>query len=165
MSYRRTMIAGFDLIERIELYYRMARDEPIRVEVRPNAAAAMEDRLRGAQLDFGYRVESDPDRGRRGVFTVIQAVMAAIRFVPDYERGVVTAALCNVDRLEPVTLEFAPSAIDLPALEDLVRLILGEENGFLKRAPLAGIGAGATAMAGRTGAATPSLSRYRSSSA
>ena len=163
VSCRRGESAGFDLIERIELFYRMARDEPIRVEVRPGAAAALEERLRAAQLDFHYRVEGDELRGRRGVFTVMQAVMAAVRFVPDYDRGLVTAALRNVDRLEPVTLEFAPSAIDEPALEDLVRLILGEENGFLKRAPLAGIGA--TPAAAHKGAARLSPSRYRAASA
>jgi hypothetical protein len=47
----------------------------------------------------------------------------------------------NVDRFESVTLEFKADAIEEPALEDLVRLILGEANTFLRRAPLAGIGA------------------------
>ncbi len=79
----------------------MTNDEPIRVEVQPGAAAAMEDRLRAAQLDFHYRIEHDEKRRtRRGVFTVTQAVMASVRFVPDYERGVVSAMLRNVDRFE-----------------------------------------------------------------
>ena len=161
VSYRRSLVGGFDLIERIELYYRTARDEPIRVEVQAGAAAAMEERLRSAQLDFSYRIESNPGRGRRGVFTVTQAVMATVRLVPDYGRGLVTVALRNVDRLEPVTLEFPPSAIDEPALEDLVRLVMGEDNDFLKRAPLAGIGARAAATGAWAGASTLSPSRYR----
>ena len=33
------------------------------------------------------------------------------------------------------------AAIEEPALEDLVRLIMGQANTFLRRAPLAGIGA------------------------
>jgi hypothetical protein len=103
-------------------------------------------------------------RTRRGVFTVTPAVMAAIRFIPDYDRGVVMATLCNVDRLEPVTLEFAPAAIGEPALEDLVRLILGEANGFLRRAPLAGVGAGSVVSTGRAAATTLPPSRYRASS-
>jgi hypothetical protein len=36
-----------------------------------------------------------------------------------------------------VLLEFEPTAVDEPALEDLVRLVLGESNAFLHRAPLA----------------------------
>ena len=34
-------------------------------------------------------------------------------------------------------LEFEPAAIDEPALEDLVRFMLGESNAFLHLAPLA----------------------------
>ena len=161
VSCRRTSIAGFELIERIELYYRMANDEPIRVEMQPGAAVAMEDRLRGAQLDFHYRIEYDEKRRtRRGVFTITPAVMAVIRFVADYQRGIVSAMLRNVDRFEPVTLAFAPSEIAEPALEDLVRLMMGEANSFLKRAPLAGVGAGSQATASNAPTSL-SPSRYR----
>jgi len=160
VSYRRTSIAGFELIERIEIYYRLTGDEAIRVEVQPGAAVAMEDRLRAAQLDFQYRVEPDEGRrGRRGVFTVTPAVMAVIRFVPDYARGIVSAMLRNVDRFEPVTLAFAPSEIAEPALEDLVRLVMGEANAFLKRAPLAGVGT--PSAAAPAAATTLAPSRYR----
>ena len=160
VSYRRAVLAGFDLIERLELYYRMANDLPIRVVVPPAAAAAMEERLRGAQLDFSYRIEhDDAARTRRGVFTVVPAVMAAIRFVPDYGRGVVVVSLRNVDRLEPVTLDFAPAAIGEPVLEDLVRLMLGEANAFLRRAPLAGVGA-ASARQAAAAATTLAPSHY-----
>ena len=53
--------------------------------------------------------------------------------------GVVTVALANVDRLDRVTLEFHSNAIEEPILEDLVRLILGRDSVFLRRAPLAGL--------------------------
>ena len=46
-----------------------------------------------------------------------------------------TVALANVDRLERVTLEFPSTAIEEPVLEDLVRLMLGRDSAFLKRAP------------------------------
>ena len=45
--------------------------------------------------------------------------------------------LRNVDRFESVVLEFAPDRLDEAALEDLVKFMLGEESGFLRRAPLA----------------------------
>lgn len=57
----------------------------------------------------------------------------------DYETGLVTVALVNVDRLDRVTLEFHSNAIDEPVLEDLVRLMLGRDSAFLRRAPLAGL--------------------------
>jgi hypothetical protein len=157
-SYRRTSIGGFELIERIELYYRMANDEPIRLEVQPAAAFATEERLRSAQLDYRYMIEHDEVRTRRGVFLVTPAVMAAVRFAADYDRGIVAVTLRNVDRFESVTLAFAPDDIGEPSLEDLVRLMMGEANAFLRRAPLAGIGR-APAAACRP-AASLSPSRY-----
>jgi hypothetical protein len=60
-----------------------------------------------------------------------------VRFAPDYARRIVDVTLRNVDRLEPVLLEFQPDRIDDSALEDLVKFMLGEPNGFLRRAPLA----------------------------
>jgi hypothetical protein len=48
-------------------------------------------------------------------------------------------ALANVDRLDRVTLEFQSKAIEEPVLEDLIRLILGRDSAFLRRAPLAGV--------------------------
>ncbi len=161
VSYRRNEYLGMDLVERVELFYRLAGDRPIRVKTQLGAAAAMDERLRAAQLDFDYRVEQDETRGVRcGVFSVTPAVTASARFVPDYKRLTVATTLRNVDRLETVTLEFRPDALGEPALEDLVRLMLGEANTFLKRAPLAGVGAkpvtpGSAALTGML-----SLSRY-----
>jgi hypothetical protein len=60
-----------------------------------------------------------------------------VRFQPDYARQVVDVTLRNVDRFESVVLEFPPDRLDEAALEDLVKFMLGEESGFLRRAPLA----------------------------
>jgi hypothetical protein len=45
--------------------------------------------------------------------------------------------LRNVDRFESVSLEFAPDKVNEAALEDLVKFMMGETSGFLRRAPLA----------------------------
>jgi len=141
VSCRRRAIEGLDLIERIELFYRMAGDTPLRFEIRQAAVAAMSERLRAVQLEFDYRIQHDERRAiRHGMFTVTPVVTASVLFCPDYPRSVVTVSLRNVDRLESVALEFSPEAIGEPALEDLVRLMLGESNVFLKRAPLARVG-------------------------
>jgi hypothetical protein len=60
-------------------------------------------------------------------------------FRADYQTGLVTVTLVNVDRFDRVNLEFHSTSIDEPVLEDLVRLILGRDAAFLRRAPLAGI--------------------------
>jgi len=55
------------------------------------------------------------------------------------QTGIVTVALMNVDRFDRVTLEFHSNEIEEPVLEDLVKLILGRDAAFLRRAPLAGL--------------------------
>ena len=49
----------------------------------------------------------------------------------------IEVTLRNVDRFESVSLEFAPDKMNESALEDMVKFMLGEPNGFLRRAPLA----------------------------
>ncbi len=141
VSCRRGRVMGEDVIELVELGYRLENDAPIRLVVPPGDARVASERLRESQLDYSYRRGGgDPAGGRGGVFVITQAVTASVRLAPDFDRGIVAAALANVDRLETVTLEFAPDALDEAALEDLVRLMLGESDAFLRRAPLAGLG-------------------------
>ena len=141
VSYRRKPYAGQDLLENVEVFYRMTQDAPIVLKVQPSAAVAIEERLRAAHLPYQYQTEQDGTRVvRQGVFTITPAVTASVRFAPDYRRQVVEVTLRNVDRFESVILEFVPEKLDEAALEDLVRFILGEANSFLRRAPLAGMG-------------------------
>jgi hypothetical protein len=143
LSFRRRPLGGEDVIDQIELFYRLVLDKPIVVKVPPAASAGVEAQLRGSQLVFEYRTEIDEKRvARQSIFIVQPAVTAMIRLLPDYRRQTVEVLLRNIDRFEAVTLEFPSDAIEEPALEDLVRFILGEANTFLRRAPLAGVGAG-----------------------
>jgi hypothetical protein len=132
VSCRRGRVAGEDVLELVEWGYRLENDAPIRLVLPPGDARVAGARLRASQLEYSYGPE-----GRSGVFTIAQAVTASVRLLPDFERGLVLVTLANVDRFEIVTLEFAPDALGEPALEDLVRLVLGESDAFLKRAPLA----------------------------
>jgi hypothetical protein len=140
VSGRRGRVAGEDVLELVELGYRLANEAPLRIVVPPGDARLAAEHLRASQLDYSYRPEGGPRGGRSGVFTVAQAVTASVRLIPDFERGRVVVALVNVDRLESVSLEFTPDALGEAALEDLVRLILGDSDAFLKRAPLARVG-------------------------
>jgi len=139
LSFRRKALGVSEVIEQIEFFYKLTGDKPIVLKVAPAAVAATESRLNACQLRFKYRTEVDPQR--QGVFTVEPMVVAMVRFVPDYKRQTVEVTMRNVDRFEAVTLEFSAGALEEPALEDMVRLIMGEANTFLRRAPLAGIGA------------------------
>ncbi|MFO1308555.1 MAG: hypothetical protein U1F64_08930 [Burkholderiales bacterium] len=140
LSFRRKPVAGHDVIEQIELFYRLTGERPAVVRVPAAAVNGVEGRLNACQLRFQYRTEVEGVQ-RFGVFTVEPAVVAMVRFVPDYRRQTVEVTMRNVDRFESVALEFPAAAIEEPALEDLVRLVMGQANTFLRRAPLAGIGA------------------------
>ena len=76
---------------------------------------------------------------RKCSFSVPPAIPARVSFRVDYQTGLMTVALMNVDRFDSVTLEFHSNEIEEPILEDLLKLILGRDAAFLRRAPLAGI--------------------------
>lgn len=141
VSYRRKPIGGQDVIDHVELFYRLEGGAPIPLRVQATSASFTEERLRAAHLPFEYQAEHDESRiVRFGRFTITPAVTASVRFEPDYRRQVVDVTLRNVDRFESVCLEFAGEGIDEVVLEDLLRFMLGEANTFLRRAPLAGLG-------------------------
>lgn len=141
ISYRRRAVGGLDLLEHVELFYRLTNEAPLVLKVQPGSASGIDERLRGAHLQFRYDTELDEHRVvRHGVFTVSPEITAQVRFEPDYRRQRVEVTLRNIDRFESVILDFAGNALGEPALEDLVHFILGENNQFLRRAPLAGMG-------------------------
>ncbi|MDQ6618548.1 MAG: hypothetical protein M3Z31_02430 [Pseudomonadota bacterium] len=160
ISYRRRPVAGMELLDHFELFYRLSIDAPVVMKVQPAMAPAMEDRLRCAALQFRYVVEQDEHRrAKQGSFTVAPEITSCIRFEPDYRAQRVEVTLRNVDRFETVSLDFAGNAVGEPALEDLVHLILGESNRFLRRAPLAGMRSGQRDEAVRGGNAPRTASR------
>ncbi len=136
-AFRRHGLGTGDRLEHVEMFYRLAAPNPVVVRVTPMAAVAAEERLRAAALHFHSDTEVDKDKiVRNTVFHVEPTIRASVRFKPDYRRHAIDVLLRNVDRFESVLLEFEPPAIDEGALEDLVRLVLGESNAFLHRAPL-----------------------------
>ena len=143
VSYRRRHLGGHDLLDYVETFYRLVGAKPMKVNVPPPAVTGIENRLRGAGIVFRYEAHHDERKViTGGTFTVTPAVTSSIRFDPDYRRQEIAVHLTNVDRFETVHLDFKPEKLDEEALEDLVRLVIGESNAFLRRAPLSGIGAG-----------------------
>lgn len=133
-------IAGFPVLEGIDVYYEMSASKPLVIDVVPgwmSFAAKTLDAF-GLQYD-SRRVEEADGKLRKCIFSVPPVIPARISFRIDHSNRLVTVALTNVDRLERVTLEFPSTAIEVPVLEDLVRLMLGRDSAFLRRAPLAGL--------------------------
>src|SRR5688572_3880189 len=143
VSYRRRHLGGHDLLDYVETFYRLVGAKPIKVTVPPTAVTGIENRLRGAGIVFRYEAHQDERKViTGGTFTITPSVTSSIRFDPDYRRQEIAVHLTNVDRFETVHLDFKPEKLDEGALEDLVRLLIGESNAFLRRAPLSGIGPG-----------------------
>jgi hypothetical protein len=133
-------IVGFPVLEEINIYYEITASKPLALEIAPGNVGVAEKVLDEAGLQYtSRRVEDAGGNVRKCAISVPPAIPAAVRFQVNYESGLVTVALSNVDRLDRVVLEFHSNAIEEPVLEDLVRLILGRDSAFLRRAPLAGL--------------------------
>jgi len=133
-------IVGFPVLDEINIHYIVTAAKPLAIDVPPGGIALAEKSLDGAGLRYtNHCTEDSSGTVRKCQISVPPEIPAAVAFRADYQTGVVAAALTNVDRLERVTLEFHSNAIEEPVLEDLIRLILGRDSAFLRRAPLAGI--------------------------
>jgi hypothetical protein len=133
-------IVGFPVLEEINVYYDISASKPVSLEVASGMVSAAEKALDDSGLQYtSRRVESADGSVHKCSFTVPPTIPARVSFKIDYQSGVVAVALVNVDRFDRVTLEFHSNDIEEPVLEDLVRLILGRDAAFLRRAPLAGM--------------------------
>jgi hypothetical protein len=138
VSFRRRALAGMEVLEHVEMFYRLEGPNALTLRVPPASASGVEANLRASTLPYQYQTEQDERRVvRYGLFQVQPVISASVRFEPDYHHQLIAVKLCNVDRFESVALEFAPDKMNEAALEDMLKFILGEPNGFLRRAPLA----------------------------
>jgi len=138
VSFRRRAMVGMEVLEHVELFYRLEGDKPIVLRLNPVASLGVEERLRSSSLPYQYQTEQDERRVvKYGLFHVQPHISASVRFAPDYHLQMVQVRLHNVDRFEAVSLDFSPEKLNEAALEDLIKLMMGEPNGFLRRAPLA----------------------------
>lgn len=143
VSYRRRHLAGQELLDYVEMFYRLVGAAPVVLKVQPSAVPKIDDRLRTASIPFTYQPQHDERRViLSGTFTITPTITASVRFEPDYRRQKIGVRLSNVDRFEAIEVEFDPPRLEEAILEDLVHLMLGEDNAFLRRATLAGIAGG-----------------------
>ncbi len=133
-------IVGFPVIDEINIYYEIAAAKALNIEVAPAGVQSAEKALDDVGLQYTCkRVEDHSGVVRKCVITVPPAIPAKVGFNVDYQTGIVTVPLVNVDRFDRMSLEFHSQAIDEPVLDDLLKFILGRDSSFLRRAPLAGL--------------------------
>ena len=79
MSYRRKPLAGLDVLEHVELFYRLVGEAPVVLKCQPAAAGPIEDKLRASHVPYHYQTEHDEARVvRTGVFTITPAITASV---------------------------------------------------------------------------------------
>ncbi|MFO1303080.1 MAG: hypothetical protein U1F54_05070 [Burkholderiales bacterium] len=133
-------IVGFPVIDEINIYYEIAAARPLTIEVAPGGVQMAEKALDDAGLQYTCkRVEDHAGTVRKCVIIVPPAIPAKVSFTVNYQTGIVTVPLVNVDRFDRVSLEFHSQSIDEQVLDDLLKFILGRDSSFLRRAPLAGL--------------------------
>lgn len=135
-SYRRQRFEEQDLLEYVEFFYRLKAPNNMIIRVQSSAADEAETRMRVAGLNFEVSPQINQWKKVHAVqFDIKPEIKSTVRFEPDYIEHKIGVRLANVDRFEAMYLIFQPSQLDEDALEDLVRLMLGEKNTFMKRAP------------------------------
>jgi hypothetical protein len=111
----------------------------VRVPIR--SSQDIESALVSAHIKFTCDTDSSVQTGATyNVIRIAPGLRCEARFDPDFENGRIVVSLRNVDRFEPVILDFETAALDTQALDDLVNLMLAKPSQFLLRAPLRGFG-------------------------
>ena len=140
VSQQQRRIRGYPVLEEVAVYYDIAASRPLTIEVASGWVSFAAKTLDAFGLQYtSRRVAGDDGSTSKCIFSVPPVIPARISLRASYQTGLVTVALFNVDRLDRVSLEFQSTAIDEPVLEDLVRLVLGHDSSFLRRAPLSGL--------------------------
>jgi hypothetical protein len=140
-TFRKQRLQDRDVYDHVVVYYNLTGPAPTPFRVGVGHAPEIERMLSEANIEF----MSDADPSSRGkaksrIIRIAPGLRCEVRFDPDFENERIVVTLRNVDRFEPVILDFQPESLDVEALDDLVNLMLGKPSQFLLRAPLRGFG-------------------------
>ncbi|HEX8010569.1 MAG TPA: hypothetical protein VF814_06495 [Casimicrobiaceae bacterium] len=139
VMFRKQRLQDRDVYDYVVVYYSLAGPPlaPLRVAIR--RSPEVERALVSAHIEFTCDTDSGVNTGATyNVIRVKPGLRCEARFDPDFENGRIVVTLRNVDRFEPVILDFETAALDTQALDDLVNLMLAKPSQFLLRAPLRG---------------------------
>jgi hypothetical protein len=139
VMFRKQRLQERDVYDYVVVYYNLAGPPlaPLRVAIR--RSPEIERALVSAHIEFTSDTDSSVNTGATyNVIRVKPGLRCEARFDPDFENGRIVVTLRNVDRFEPVILDFETATLDTHALDDLVNLFLAKPSQFLLRAPLRG---------------------------
>jgi hypothetical protein len=139
VMFRKQRVLDHEAYDYVVVYYTLAGPPlpPLRVPIR--RSPEIERMLASAHIEFTTDTDSSVDTGAtHNVIRLKPDLRCEVRFDPDFENGHIVVTLRNVDRFEPVILDFETVALDTRALDDLANLMLARPSQFLLRAPLRG---------------------------
>ena len=136
---RKQRLQDRDVYDYVVVYYSLAGPKPPPLRVAIRRSPEIERALVSAHIEFTCDTDSTVQSGATyNVIRITPGLRCEVRFDPDFENGRIVVTLRNVDRFEPVILDFEIPALDTRALDDLVNLILAKPSQSLLRAPLRG---------------------------
>ncbi|HEX9278893.1 MAG TPA: hypothetical protein VGA51_21160 [Casimicrobiaceae bacterium] len=139
VMFRKQRLQDRDVYDYVVVYYSLAGPSPPPLRIAIRRSAEVERALVHANIEFSCDTDSTVQSGATcNVIRIAPGLRCEVRFDPDFENGRIVATLRNVDRFEPVILDFETPALDTKALDDLVNLMLAKPSQFLLRAPLRG---------------------------
>lgn len=141
VTFRKQRVQDRDVYDYVVVYYSLCGSPvpPLRVPIR--SSQDIERALVSAHIKFTCDTDSSVQTGATyNIIRIEPALRCEARFDPDFENGRIVVTLRNVDRFEPVILDFETATLDTQALDDLVNLMLAKPSQFLLRAPLRGFG-------------------------
>jgi hypothetical protein len=139
VMFRKQRLQDRDVYDYVVVYYTLAGAAPPPFRVAIRHSPEIERMLNNANIEFTSTTDSTVRGGAASnIIQIAPGLRCEVRFDPDFESERIVVTLYNVDRFEPVILDFQPEALDTAALDDLVNLMLGKPSQFLLRAPLRG---------------------------
>ena len=139
VMFRKQRVLDRDVYDYVVVYYSLAGPPPPPLRVAIRRSPEVERALVSAHIEFTPDTDSSVQTGAtHNVLRFKPVLRCEARFDPDFENGRIVVTLRNVDRFEPVILDFETPALDTQALDDLANLILAKPSQFLLRAPLRG---------------------------
>ncbi|HVP88302.1 MAG TPA: hypothetical protein VMU79_09515 [Casimicrobiaceae bacterium] len=141
VMFRKQRLQERDVYDYVVVYYNLTGPAPPPFRVGARHAPEVEHALNSANIEFRSETSpSNPGGTASHIIRIAPGLRCEVRFDPDFEAERIVVTLRNVDRFEPVILDFQPETLETRALDDLVNLMLGKPSQFLLRAPLRGFG-------------------------
>src|SRR6266581_2412585 len=113
VTFRKQTIHQRDVYDYVVIYYGLTGPSPPPLQVTIRRSAEVERALAVANIEFTSTMDSTV-RGAAAynVIRVAPGLRCEVRFDPDFVNERITVTLRNVDRFEPVVLDFDPAALD-----------------------------------------------------